>query len=217
MGVLYPIENNHWIVGVCNTYPNQPSKDENAFLEALKQLPSPIIYNTVKNAKAITPVEVYHPPGNRLRHYEKLTHQPERFIVLGDAVCSFTPIYGQGMTVAALGAMTLNDCLENIVKKRSNLSGLTKTFQKRLAKINANPWIAATSQDAKYPSVKGMITTPSMAEKFIGWYMNQVIRLTTTANNSQTTLALTEVFHMLKSAGTLFKPAIALQILKQNL
>ena len=217
MGVLYPIENNHWIVGICDTYPNQPSKDENAFLEVLKQLPSPIIYNTVKNAKAITPIEIYHPPGNRLRHYEKLTHQPERFIVLGDAVCSFTPIYGQGMTVAALGAMTLNDCLENIVKKRSNLSGLTKIFQKRLAKINANPWIAATSQDAKYPSVKGLVTSPSIAEKFIGWYMNQVIRLTTTANYSQTTLALTEVFHMLKSAGTLFKPDIAVQILKKIL
>ena len=50
------------------------------------------------------------------------------------------------MTVAALGAMTLNDCLENIVKKRSNLSGLTKIFQKRLAKINANPWISNSAE-----------------------------------------------------------------------
>ena len=74
------------------------------------------------------------------------------------------------------------------------MSQLAKKFQKRLAKVNANPWIAATSQDAKYPSVKGLITSPSIADKFIGWYMNQVIRLTTTANNSQTTLDLSEVF-----------------------
>ncbi|BAY85556.1 hypothetical protein NIES267_50560 [Calothrix parasitica NIES-267] len=216
MGVLYPMENNRWIVGICDTFPNQPSKDEDAFLEALKQLPSPIIYKAIKNAKAITPIEIYHPPGNRLRHYEKLSHQPEQFLVLGDAVCSFTPIYGQGMTVAALGVMTLNDCLKQVVQKQLNLPQLTKTFQKRLAKINANPWIAATSQDAKYPSAKGVITSPSIVEKFIGWYMNQVISLTTTANNSHATLALSEVFHMLKSAETLFQPNIAVQIFKKN-
>ncbi|VEP17790.1 conserved hypothetical protein [Hyella patelloides LEGE 07179] len=157
MGVLYPIENNRWIVGICDTTPKRPSKDENAFMSALEQLPSPIIYNAVKQAEPATPIDIYHPPGNRLRHYEQLTRQPERFVVLGDAVCSFTPIYGQGMTVAALGAMTLGECLAEISQQRSsNLSGLAKTFQTRLAKINADPWIAATSQDAKYPTVKGI-------------------------------------------------------------
>ncbi|MGV2831803.1 FAD-dependent oxidoreductase [Myxosarcina sp. GI1(2024)] len=216
MGVLYPIENNHWIVGVCATTPNRPSKDEAVFLEALRQLPSPIIYDAVKQAKPVTPIGVYHPPGNRLRHYEKLARQPERFVVLGDAVCSFTPIYGQGMTVAALGAITLGKSLEEIAQQQSpNLSGLAKTFQTRLAKINADPWIAATSQDAKYPSVEGITKAPSIPEKLIGWYLDRVIGLTTTAKNPKTAIALSEVFHMLKSAGTLFHPRIALQVLKQ--
>lgn len=215
MGVLYPIENNRWIVGVCATTPNRPSKDETAFLRALKQLPSPIIYNAVKQAEPATPIGIYHPPGNRLRHYEKLTRQPERFVVLGDAICSFTPVYGQGMTVAALGAMALGECLKKISQNQpSHLSGLGKTFQTKLAKINADPWIAATSQDAKYPSVKGMTKAPSVPEKLIGWYMDQVICLTTTADNPQTVIALSEVFHMLKSATTLFHPRIALQVLK---
>jgi 2-polyprenyl-6-methoxyphenol hydroxylase-like FAD-dependent oxidoreductase len=216
MGVLYPIENNRWIVGVCATAPHRPSKDEVAFLDALQQLPSPIIYDAVQSANPATPIGIYYPPGNRLRHYEVLRRQPEGFVVLGDAVCSFTPIYGQGMTMAALGAITLAECLEILAQQPvSSLTGLAKTFQKRLAEINTAPWIAATSQDAKYPSVKGISKAPSAPERLIGWYMNQVIQLT--LHDPQTTLSLFEVFHMLKPAGVLFQPRILVQVLKQVL
>ncbi|MDV3350292.1 hypothetical protein SPB21_05195 [Leptothoe sp. ISB3NOV94-8A] len=71
MGVLYPIENNHWIVGVCATAPHRPSKNEAEFLESLRNLPSPHIYNAVKDARPATEIGIYHPPGNRLRYYER--------------------------------------------------------------------------------------------------------------------------------------------------
>ncbi len=217
MGALYPIENNRWIVLVSATAPHRPSKDETAFLDALQQLPSSIIYNAIQSAKPATPIGIYYPPGNRLRHYETLKRQPEGFVVVGDAVCSFTPIYGQGMTVAALGAITLEECLQKLVQRSTpSLTGLSKIFQKRLAAINAEPWIAATSQDAKYPSVKkSIIKSPSVSEKLVGWYMNQVIQLT--IHDPQTLLVLLEVIHMLKSAGALFQPRILLQVLKQRL
>jgi len=131
-------------------------------------------------------------------------------------VCSFTPIYGQGMTVAALGVKTLDACLQNLVGQPSpSLTGLAKTFQKRLAQINAGPWIASTTQDAKYPSFRGTIKGSSTLNKFMGWYMNQVIHLT--VRDTQTTLSLFEVFPMLKSPGTLFQPRILWQVLKQVL
>ncbi|BDA69088.1 hypothetical protein MicvaDRAFT_0831 [Rivularia sp. IAM M-261] len=214
MGVLYPVEKNRWVVGVCDTTPGNRLIDESEFLENLRTLPSPIIYEAVKTAKPLTPIRRFQPPGNTLRHYEALKQLPECFVALGDSVCSFTPIYGQGMTVAALGVLQLEECLIEI-KASGTLNGLTAKFQKRLAKINASPWIAATSQDAKYPSVKGITKQPTGAEKFIGWYMNQVMKLTT--KNTQTTLTLFEVFHMLKSAGALFRPQIILQVLKQVL
>lgn len=216
MAILYPIENNRWLLGFCAAPPHRLSKDEAALLDGLQQLPSPLIYNALKDAKPCTPIGIYYPPGNRLCHYETLKRQPERFVVLGDAVCSFTPIYGQGMTVAALGVKTLDACLQNIVRQPSpSLTGLAKTFQKRLAQINAEPWIVATTQDAKYPSVRGITNAPSAPSKFMGWYMNQVINLT--VSDPQTTLSFFEVMHMVKSAGTLFQPRIMLQVLKQVL
>ncbi|XZN89699.1 MAG: FAD-dependent oxidoreductase [Microcoleus sp.] len=216
MAVLFPIENNSWILGLCTTVPHRPSKDEAALLEAIEHLPSPMIYNAIKQAKPSTPIEIYHSPGNRLCHYETLKRQPERFVVLGDAVCSFTPIYAQGMTVAALGVKALETCLAKIARQPSpSLTGLAKTFQKQLAKINAEPWITATSQDAKYPSIQGITKAHSVPEKLMGWYMNQVIHLT--VRDPQTTLSFLQVLHMLKSNTTLFQPRILLQVLKQVL
>lgn len=210
MGVLYPIENNRWIVGVCATAPNRPSTDEAEFLEALRNLPSPHIYDAVKEAKPATAVGIYHPPGNRLRHYERLNRQPQGFIALGDSVCSFTPIYGQGMTVAALGAVLLRQCLQETA-----LIERPSYFQKELAKVNATPWIAATSQDSKYPSVKGLTQPPTPPEKAIGWYMDQLIRLTT--KEPQVTLVLFNVFHMVQSSGALFQPSIMFRVIQQLL
>ena len=98
-------------------------------------------------------------------------------MVLGDAVCVFTPIYGQGMSVAALGVKALETCLQNIAQQLSpSLTGLPKIFQKQLAEINAIPWMAATTQDAKYPSVRGITKVPNLPKKLMGWYINQVIR-----------------------------------------
>ncbi|NEQ47934.1 MAG: 2-polyprenyl-6-methoxyphenol hydroxylase-like oxidoreductase [Leptolyngbya sp. SIOISBB] len=210
MGVLYPIENNRWIVGVCATAPSRPSKDEAEFLEALRHLPSPHIYNAVKAATPATAIGIYHPPGNRLRHYERLSRQPQGFIALGDAVCSFTPIYGQGITVAALGAVLLQQCLQETA-----LAELPSCFHQELAKVNATPWIAATSQDAKYPNVKGLAQPPTLPEKAIGWYMDQLIQLTT--KEPQVTLVLFNVFHMVQSSGALFQPSILLRVIQQLL
>ncbi|MEM1243179.1 MAG: 2-polyprenyl-6-methoxyphenol hydroxylase-like oxidoreductase, partial [Cyanobacteria bacterium P01_H01_bin.26] len=210
MGVLYPIENNRWVVAVCATAPNHPTRNETDFLEALKNLPSSHIYDAVKGAKPVTDIGIYYPPGNRLRHYERLEQFPQGFIALGDSVCSFTLIYGQGITVAALGAVLLQQCL-----KETDLAELPQHFHKELARVNATPWIAATSQDAKYPSVEGLEQPPSPIEKAIGWYMDQLLQLTT--KEPQVMLVLFNVFHMAQPSGILFQPLMVWRVIQQLL
>ncbi|MBP0005190.1 MAG: FAD-dependent monooxygenase [Cyanobacteria bacterium SBC] len=212
MGVLYPIENNRWMVSVCATAPNCPSTEETEFLKALQNLPSDRIYNAVKRAKPLTSIQPYRPSGNRLYRYERLKKKPQGLIALGDSVCSFTPIYGQGITVAALGAVLLQECLQSIKTKGSDLSQLPTRFHQQLAKINTTPWIAATSQDAKYPTVKGINKPSSLIERVMGWYIDRLIYLTT--QEPRITLALFNVFHMLRPSSTLFRPFIVWRVFR---
>ena len=58
------------------------------------------------------PIRGYRTPENHLRHFERLQCWPAGLIITGDAVCAFNPIYGQGMTVSAMDALTLNRCLQ---------------------------------------------------------------------------------------------------------
>ena len=135
---------------------------------------------------------------------------------MGDAVCTFSPIYAQGMTIASLGAITLNGCLcEQHSYGHENMVGLARRFQKKLGKVNSVPWLAATSQDSRYPGIKGKVKTPDYAARLIQWYMDQVILLATKSPNVCSVLS--EVIHMLKPPTVLLTPSIFLQVLRQML
>ena len=98
----------------------------------------------------------YRGTENHLRHYERLARRPETFVLLGDAVCAFNPVYGQGMTPATLGAIALGDTLtEHTRKNPRDLTGLAESFQKRLARSNEVPWLVATGEDFRCPITEG--------------------------------------------------------------
>jgi hypothetical protein len=68
-------------------------------------LPDPSIYEALRIAQPLTPIRGSGTPENHWRHFERMHGWPMGFIVTGDAVCAFNPIYGQGMTVSAMDAM----------------------------------------------------------------------------------------------------------------
>ncbi|MEU9338570.1 NAD(P)-binding protein [Streptomyces sp. NPDC048290] len=78
--------------------------------------------------------------ANRRLHYDRLPHWPDGLIALGDAVCAFNPLYGQGMGVAAMEAELLRAAL------RAG-PGFAGAFQRRLAALTRRPWLMSTAQD----------------------------------------------------------------------
>lgn len=156
-GVIYRVEGDRWIVALIGVGRDYPPTDEAGFLDFAHSLHSPEIYQAIKDAQPISPIYGYQRTENRLRHYERLSRLPENFVVVGDAVCAFNPVYGQGMTVAALGALILDECLKQRNQHRSNgnLTGLAQRFQKQLAKVNTVPWLMATGDDCRWPTTEG--------------------------------------------------------------
>jgi flavin-dependent dehydrogenase len=110
-GYVVPIENDCWIVTLVGWQRDYPPKNEHGFLDYAKSLPVPNLYEAIKDAEPVTPIVTHKFPASQRRHYEQMSRFPEGLVILGDAACSFNPIYGQGMTTAALEASTLNDCL----------------------------------------------------------------------------------------------------------
>ena len=127
-GVLMPLEGDRWIVTLAGAARDYPPNDEDGFLTFARSLDHPIIYEHIKDLAPESPIWSYRRTENRLRHYDQLPRRPEQFIVLGDAACAFNPDYGQGMTVATLGANDLAHCLGKHRASRSmdDLSGFAR-------------------------------------------------------------------------------------------
>jgi 2-polyprenyl-6-methoxyphenol hydroxylase-like FAD-dependent oxidoreductase len=206
-GVLYPIEGGRWIAGLTGVGGDYPPTDEEGFMEFARSLRTPLLYEVIKDAKPLSPIHGFRATRNRRRHYEKLSRQPHNFLVTGDAASAFNPVYGQGMTTAAIGAETLEETLG----ERQGVSGMSGRFQGRLAKATAGAWLLATGQDFRVRGVEG--ASPNAAARLTHPYMDRVLELS--LKDLAVRRTLVEVFHMLKPPTAMFEPAVAAKVLRE--
>ena len=214
-GIIFPLEGDRWIVTLIGIGKDYPPTEETGFLDFARSLRSSLLYQAITNAQPISPIYGYRNSENCLRHYEKLERMPENLVILGDAVCCFNPIYGQGMTVAALDALTLDICLEQQQPSRGkeNFDGLSRRFQQQIAKVNQTPWMMATGDDLRWPTTVG--AKPDLITRLMQKYLDQVINAA--VENNTVYKALSEVQNMLKPSTALFTPHILLKVLQHKL
>jgi 2-polyprenyl-6-methoxyphenol hydroxylase-like FAD-dependent oxidoreductase len=208
-GALLPLEGNRWMVTLNGVGGDYPPTDEEGFMNFARSLRTPMLYEAIRHAEPISAISGYRDTANRRRHYEKLSRQPDNFLVTGDAACAFNPVYAQGMTTATLGAEILGECLRES-GEGGVLTGLSKRFQKKLAKANATPWLMATGEDFRVRGIEGGEAT--FATRLTHRYMDRVLALSLQDLGVRQTFL--EVFHMLKSPTALFGPGIALKVLR---
>lgn len=212
-GVILPMEGDLWQVTVMGMAKDYPPTDEAGFLEFLRKMPSPRMYEALKEAEPVTAPYGYRRAENRMRYYEKLPRYLENFLVAGDAVYAFNPVYGQGMTVAAIGSLTLDECLQAQFRRHpsGDLSGLAQSYQRHLAKAIADPWQMATGQDIRWPGTEGGLQ-PDRITRLIQRYLDRVLR--TMPHNPVVAEAFYHVQNMLKPPTSLFHPRILWQVLR---
>lgn len=207
-GVLYPIEGDRWIVTLGGVGRDYPPTDEAGFLEFARSLRVPMLYDLLKDAQPLSPIYSYRRTENCWRHYEQLKSLPDGIVAVGDAVCTFNPVYGQGMTTAALGAIALNRCLQQA--HPTKLNGFPLRFHRQLARILQAPWLMATGEDGRWSTTEG--AKPRWGDRFIQKYVDRVSLLM--QDSSDVSRAFAEVVHMVKPPTALFAPNILLQVLK---
>ncbi|HEY6395745.1 MAG TPA: FAD-dependent monooxygenase [Candidatus Binataceae bacterium] len=151
-GVLFPVEGERFIVTMAGIGGKYPPTDEEGFTKKLPQLRSPIIAEEVALAEPISAVYSYRQMANRWRHYEKWQSELGGFVALGDSVCAFNPVYGQGMTSGAISSLILRDCLK---KYGPSDPQFPKPFFTAQARFQSEPWGLATGADFRFPGTEG--------------------------------------------------------------
>ena len=152
---VLPIEGNRWIVTLGGRFSQYPPIDYQGFLSFTHSLPNPAIYDALKDARMVGDIHRYRFPTSVWRRYDQMEAFPERHIPIGDTICSFDPLFGQGMTSAALQVEGLREALINRTERNAPLEGLTNEFLRRAAEIAEIPWAQAAEQDFQYPQTKG--------------------------------------------------------------
>ena len=148
-GAVNRMEGDRWMITLAGAVGDYPPTELDAWRRYAADLPTPDIADMVRDREPFGEIVSYRYPANRRRHYDRMKSFPEGFLVIGDAICSFNPVYGQGMSVAVSEAKALDDCLAE------GDADLWKRFFKRAHSITESPWVIATGEDLKYPLVEG--------------------------------------------------------------
>jgi 2-polyprenyl-6-methoxyphenol hydroxylase-like FAD-dependent oxidoreductase len=187
-----------WHVTLGGRFGDYPPRDAAGFLAFAQALHSPVLYERIKDAPRVADVTAYRYPTSIRRHYERLTTFPEQFVVLGDAISSFNPVYGQGMSSAALQVQALQQVLRERAAASLGLDGLPLAFFPKAAEVVETPWSLAAGRDFAYPETQGE-RPPDLEERM--QYFADVDALT--ADDLEVQRLVTEVLNLTKPLSAL--------------
>ncbi|MEV7787358.1 FAD-dependent monooxygenase [Streptomyces sp. NPDC088106] len=173
--MVMPIEGGRWLVSCGGSRGGEPPADPEGFLRYALALPDPIVGRLISGAEPLTDVHLSRSTSNVRRYLEELPRWPEGFVVLGDALATFNPAYGHGMSVAAFGARALSRELAR--SGGLGAPGLARRVVRGAARSADAAWSMAVGQDVLYPGVRG--GRPTAGDRVLTAYTRRMTRAAT--------------------------------------
>ena len=202
-GVMLAQEGDRWTVTLIAHFVEGAGEDLESFRAFAAMLPSMDIHDVVSVAEPIGDAVRSKFPASVRRRYERLTTWPDGFVVMGDAICSFNPIYGQGMSVSALEALALGDVLA------ASHDNVGRRFFTRAARIVDGPWTTAVGNDLRMPEAVG---PRSAIGNVINTYVARLHRAAQT--DGELARRFMRVANLLDEPPALFAPSTVWRVLR---
>ena len=128
---IFPIENGRWLVSLGRCPSGEMPSGIESFVAFTETFRTPSIWEALRSAKPVTDVARYGLPASVRRHFHKLERWPRGLVPIADSICRFNPLFGQGMSVAAMEAVVLGQLLAKRVKSSDPLDGLGPGLPRR--------------------------------------------------------------------------------------
>lgn len=206
VAAAFPIEGGRWIVTLAGFHGDNAPVDDAGYLAFAESLPTDEVAGIIREEQPAGEIVTHRLPSNQWRHFEKAKRHPCRVLAMGDAICSFNPIYGQGMSSAALQAVALGTCLD---RHGPASDSLPRRFYRATAKIIANPWAIAAGGDFCYPQTTG--PKPPLVD-----HLNRYVKKAVIAaqHDPAVATAIYQVQNLLASPPSLMKPPVMMRVLR---
>jgi 2-polyprenyl-6-methoxyphenol hydroxylase-like FAD-dependent oxidoreductase len=210
LGVAFLVESGELQVTLGGEFRDYPPDDDAGFLKFAESLEHPALFQAIRSATPASSIAAYRFPAHVWNHYDRLKKFPANLFVLGDALCSFNPIYGQGMTVAALEAQVLHRCLAETNNDADRIEGLPGRYFRGVSSIVQAAWAMATGADLAFPQAEGPKPSGHAA---INRYLGHVIALSCYDRKVLTTW--NQVTNMQRPLSALFGPSIVARVIRR--
>ena len=210
-GILFPIEGDRFHLTLFGYADGAPPTDEEGFSRFPRTLRSTILADVLQGATPLTPIAGHRRTENRWRRFHEIRDWPENLVALGDSVCCFDPVYGQGMTTGVLSALSLAARLDaDWIATGAGRAGFARRTQRHLVSVIRPAWNLSTSEDLRLDTTTG--GRLRFADRSLQRYVDRVIQ--TATSDTIVRGRLLRVMNMLAGPEALLDPRTVARVVR---